>query len=110
MVYLATLPTADAAQDLVHELTQGRITELTGLAEHIPGTRLYLDDVHHELWRITPEGSRWAIETATPADCLEHIQKHAASTWTADRDARSDYHRILATLLPGGTSPLLAAS
>jgi hypothetical protein len=109
MVYLATLHTADAAQDLVHELTQGHITELTGLAKHIPGTRLYLDLIHHELWWITPERSRWAIETATPADCLERIQQYAASTWTADPAARSDYHHILATLLPKG-SPLLAAS
>ena len=110
MVYLAALPTASAARDLVHELTQGQITELSGLARHIPGTRLYLDLAHHDVWWITPEGSHWAIQTTTPANCLELIQQHAASTWTADSAARADYHRILAALLPGGTVPLLATA
>jgi hypothetical protein len=41
VVYLATVPTADTAYALVHELTQGETSELSVLAHHLRNTKLF---------------------------------------------------------------------
>ncbi|KPI02927.1 hypothetical protein OK074_5077 [Actinobacteria bacterium OK074] len=110
MVHFITLPTAHDAHNLVADLTEGHVRELTSLARHLPHTRLYLDLHHQEVWWVLPEGSRWSVETASPAQSLELIRHRAGHAWTADSAACADYHRILRLLLPDGTPTFVAAT